>query len=68
MLGHHVTLLEKTSVLCHMQHGCDTRWVHPHLYDWPSQGSERPTAGLPIMDWRAGTASSVVAQLIHQLK
>lgn len=56
-----ITLFEKRSVLCPLQRGCATRWVHPHIYDWPESGSTNPSAGLPIMNWRAGRASDVEA-------
>jgi len=46
-----VTLFERRSVLCPLQRGCATRWVHPHIYDWPATGSTNPSAGLPIMNW-----------------
>lgn len=59
-----VTLFEKRSVLCPLQRGCATRWVHPHIYDWPEAGSTNPSAGLPIMNWRAGRASDVAATIV----
>ena len=61
-----VTLFEKRSVLCPLQRGCATRWVHPHIYDWPEPISTNPSAGLPIMDWRAGRASDVAARIVTQ--
>src|SRR6266480_314781 len=61
-----VTLFEKRSVLCPLQRGCATRWVHPHIYDWPEPISANPSAGLPIMDWRAGRASDVAARIVTQ--
>jgi hypothetical protein len=62
-LGYEVYLFERRPVLLHLQHGCDTRWVHPHVYDWPAYGTERPYAGLPILDWRESTAGGVVEQI-----
>lgn len=61
-----VTLFEKRSVLCPLQRGCATRWVHPHIYDWPKEGSTNPSAGLPIMNWRAGRASDVATEIVTQ--
>jgi hypothetical protein len=61
-----ITLFEKRSVLCPLQRGCATRWVHPHIYDWPSPISTNPSAGLPIMNWRAGRASDVAARIVTQ--
>ncbi|MBV9925568.1 MAG: FAD-dependent oxidoreductase [Acidobacteria bacterium] len=62
-LGYEIYLFERRPILLHLQHGCDTRWVHPHLYDWPDPGSERPYAELPLLNWREGTASEVTEQL-----
>src|SRR5271169_5996521 len=61
-----VTLFERRSVLCPLQRGCATRWVHPHIYDWPAEGSTNPSAGLPIMNWRAGRASDVATTIVTQ--
>ena len=61
-----VTLFEKRSVLCPLQRGCATRWVHPHIYDWPAEGSTNPSAGLPIMNWRAGRASDVATTIVNE--
>lgn len=34
-----ITIFEERSVLCPLQRGCATRWVHPHIYDWPEPRS-----------------------------
>lgn len=61
-----ITLFERRSVLCPLQRGCGTRWVHPHIYDWPEPGSTNPSAGLPIMNWRAGRASDMATTIIAE--
>src|SRR5260370_105254 len=33
--GFRVLLFEQQHVYLHMQHGCDTRKIHPNLYEWP---------------------------------
>jgi hypothetical protein len=58
--GFDTILLEQQQELLHLQHGCDTRWVHPHFYDWPASGSDRRSAQLPILDWPAATGSDSV--------
>lgn len=66
-----ITIFEKRPVFCPLQQGSDTRWVHPHIYEWPTEGTENPVAGLPIMNWKAGRASDVAQQILdewHQLK
>jgi hypothetical protein len=44
----------------------DRRWVHPHIYDWPSECSENPQAGLPFLNWRGNPVPKVVDDLIAQ--
>ncbi len=65
-LGSDVYLFEHRPILLHLQHGCDTRWVHPHIYEWPDPGSNEPYAGLPLLDWRESTASEIVEQLLTE--
>lgn len=43
-----------------------SRYLHPHFYDWPAPGSSAQDAGLPIMNWTAGTAGEVSAELWRQ--
>jgi hypothetical protein len=56
-------LFESRQVLVPVQRGCDTRWLHPHYYDWPRDASDDPQAHLAILDWRAGTAGQVAEQI-----
>src|SRR6185437_2517265 len=62
-LGNEVWHFEQRTELCHLQAGCETRWVHPHIYEWPDPGSENPYAGLPLLTWQAGTAAEVARTL-----
>ncbi len=59
-----LTIFEKRSVFCPLQQGSDTRWVHPHIYDWPAEESELPTAALPVLTWTAGRASDIAVQVL----
>lgn len=43
-----------------LQRGCDHRWLHPHVNDWPAAGSANPNANVLLLDWRAAKASQVV--------
>jgi hypothetical protein len=61
-----ITIFEKRPVLFPLQQGSDTRWVHPHIYEWPAPYSELPSAELPIINWNAGRASDVVAQVSRE--
>jgi thioredoxin reductase len=65
-VGYEVKLYESHSVLLPFQSGCDTRWINPHYYDWPSAGAESRFAALPLMNWQAGTASQVADQLVRE--
>jgi len=42
------------------------RYIHPRMYDWPLEGWSIPEADLPVMNWSAGLAKKVVADLIRQ--
>jgi hypothetical protein len=39
------------------------RWIHPNIYDWPMDGWNQDQTSLPCMNWRAGAARDVVAEL-----
>ncbi|WP_052518850.1 FAD-dependent oxidoreductase [Archangium violaceum] len=66
LLGARVTLLEEQSDLLPMFRNNRTRWLHPHIYDWPLPGSEQPRAGLPVLDWTAALAGDVARQILAQ--
>jgi hypothetical protein len=58
-----IYIYERLPDLLAIQNGCDTRWIHPHIIDWPDEGSENENAGLDILDWTASTASNVSYQM-----
>jgi hypothetical protein len=60
-----ITLFEKEWDLCPVQQGCDGRWLHPSLYDWPTWGSRAPSASLPVLNWSEGRASDVARTLLN---
>ena len=62
LLGHQVTLFDKSDKILHLQSG-SARLLHPHIYEWPQYGSLDDRAGLPILDWSAGKGSAVVPAL-----
>ena len=62
-LGCEVTLLERGEAPLDLFRGNHTRWLHPHLYDWPKAEAYGVEAGLPLLDWRAGLAEDVVRQM-----
>jgi hypothetical protein len=61
-----ITLFERTWDLCPLQQGCDSRWLHPRIYSWPTPGSRAPSASLPLLTWQEGRASDVAHQLLVQ--
>lgn len=63
-----VYLFEQRDSLLPIQQGSDTRWLHPHIYDWPSAGSEASAAMLPILNWTAARSSDVVVQVLSEWK
>jgi hypothetical protein len=58
-------LFETRSDVLELQHN-SSRYLHPHFYDWPKAGSDDPDAGLPLMNWTAGSAGEVAASLRAQ--
>ncbi|NRD53806.1 tetratricopeptide repeat protein [Corallococcus exiguus] len=62
--GCKVDLLEQRNALLPLFAENRTRWIHPHLYDWPAPGSEEPSAQLPVLNWTAGRVHEVVEQLL----
>ena len=64
-MPYNITLFEEHDTLLPLQQGSDSRWLHPHIYDWPDQGSEADVAMLPIMNWTAARASDVVVQVLN---
>ncbi|HEX5750884.1 MAG TPA: tetratricopeptide repeat protein [Archangium sp.] len=64
--GAKVTVFEQASDLLAMFRNNRQRWLHPHLYDWPEEGSEEPQANLPVLDWTADLAGNVAERLLAQ--
>lgn len=60
-----ITLLERRDGLLPLQQGSDTRWLHPHIYDWPAVESEINAAMLPVLNWTAARASDVAVQVLE---
>ncbi|WP_437961154.1 hypothetical protein WME76_17000 [Sorangium sp. So ce119] len=60
-----VTVIEQESEpLSLFRYGAQ-RWLHPRVYDWPLSGWEYARAGLPVLDWEAGTVPSVRDQQLR---
>jgi len=63
-----ITIFEERDTLLPLQQGCDSRWLHPGIYDWPAEGSEAIAAMLPVLNWTAARASDVVVQVLGEWK
>ncbi|MEP1963229.1 hypothetical protein [Tateyamaria sp.] len=59
-------MFEQRDSLLPLQQGSDTRWLHPHIYDWPAPGSEASAAMLPVLNWTAARSSDVVVQVLSE--
>lgn len=62
--GVQVTLFERAPALLATQRDNRTRWIHPHLHEWPREGCRRKRAGLPLLDWQAGLAADMAAEVL----
>jgi hypothetical protein len=62
-----IDIYERKSELLHLQRGSH-RYLHPHLYDWPRDGSGRLEAGLPVLNWSAGIAKDVATAIEEQFE
>jgi hypothetical protein len=59
-----IDVYEQKNDLLHLQLNSPDRYLHPHIYDWPNDGSLSAEAGLPILNWSAGSAGEVAAQIL----
>jgi hypothetical protein len=66
-MGVSVALFDRQRVPLHLQLNCATRYVHPHIYDWPERDIDTDIkANLPILDWHANQASVVARGIIDK--
>ena len=63
-----IVLYERNSALLYLQRGARDRYVHPHIFDWPAPSASQKNAGLPMMDWTAGTAQGIVQAIDSQFE
>lgn len=63
-----ITIFEERDALLPLQQGCDSRWLHPGIYNWPAEGSTAIAAMLPVLNWTAARASDVVVQVLSEWK
>lgn len=58
-----IRIFERLTDLLAVQNGCDTRWIHPRIIDWPHPESRINESNLPILNWTTNTASNVSYQI-----
>lgn len=63
-----VSLFEKEGILLPLQSGCKTRFIHPNIYGWPSDGSLSKETTLPILNWEAASADVVAKKIDNEFK
>ncbi len=57
-----IDVFEQRSEVLQLQQNSN-RYLHPHNYDWPHDSAAFASAGLPFMNWRAGSAREVQDRL-----
>ncbi|WP_156656304.1 NAD(P)-binding protein [Mycobacterium sp. 852002-51152_SCH6134967] len=60
-----IVLFERHDTVLPLQHGCESRWLHPYIYNWPEEGTDANSPGLPLLNWTASRASDVVREVIR---
>jgi hypothetical protein len=61
--GCRVVLYDRKDAVLPIQAASTQRFLHPHIYDWPDDGSNRTDAELPVLSWSADYADRVVSGL-----
>lgn len=54
-----ITILERMPELLALQNGCDVRYVHPNIINWPDNGFDIKESDNQTLPWKASTASDV---------
>lgn len=58
-----VSVFEKEANTMRLQRGTEKRFIHPHIYDWPTEEALKEQAGHDLLDWEAGIAADVIQKL-----
>ncbi|OJT16273.1 hypothetical protein BO221_50900 [Archangium sp. Cb G35] len=61
--GARVTVLEKRVSPLKLQRECGHRWIQPYAVAWPEYSLDFADANFPVLNWQAGLAQDVVAQV-----
>ena len=63
VLGCKVTILEERARLLDLQSQASHRYIHPRIAEWPEENSLRTDAQLPLLNWQARDAQSVLGKV-----
>jgi hypothetical protein len=63
-----VTLIEEKRIPLYLQRGCQLRFIHPNIYEWPDPISDNPLTDLPCLNWGADYAARVCDTVLWQWK
>lgn len=58
-----VVVMDAADQILQLQSASVRRKLDPRIYEWPGLNTADPVAGLPILDWEAGSARSVRADV-----
>lgn len=61
-----VTLFEEGGSNMPLWVNCNSRWLHPNLFNWPSKDWNKERTDLPFLNWSSDFASNVATQINHQ--
>jgi hypothetical protein len=64
-MGVSVSLFDARTVPMHLQLNCATRYLHPHIYDWPLKDIDEIDAALPILNWQAKYSQKLAEEIRH---
>ncbi|CAM3937934.1 hypothetical protein MUGA111182_18145 [Mucilaginibacter galii] len=61
-----INLFESDDDILMLQKTATHRFIHPYIYDWPSEIYEKDQAELPFLEWNADYTHSVLNQIRQQ--
>jgi hypothetical protein len=58
-----IDIIEARPHILELQRRSTSRYLRPHIYDWPAAAASNDDASLPILNWTAGTAKKVAGKI-----
>ncbi len=59
-------IFDQSGIALHLQQGNSTRFVQPHIYDWPDSTARYPRTMFPFLNWVSGEAGAVAKSVLTQ--